>query len=230
MAGVGVIRSLGVKPRVRQSLLKKYRSRGHRNSNLWLVFSVKTARDWIIDSDVRLIYWLLYLESHPDVKSFDLEPEIAHSSRGTPRARIDAEVVYQDGHVEWHRISDTEASDQLADDLAHQFNRPLRILSRNEFGHRNQEAMHWLTALAYAAVLRHEAHQPTVNALASLLHQNPTGGTVKDILETLAHHDQAVLLGTIIRLAIAGTIFLDMKQKPFGYLTEWKAHVAEVAA
>ena len=81
--------------RIGQSLLKKYRSRGHRNSNLWLVFSVNTARDWIIDSDVRLIYWLLYLESHPDVQSFNLEPEIAHSSRGTPRARIDAEVVYQ---------------------------------------------------------------------------------------------------------------------------------------
>lgn len=228
-------RALGPKSRARQSLLKRYRSRGHRNSNLWLVFSVKTARDWIVDSDVRLIYWLLHLESNPDVQSFDLEPEITHSSsRGAPRSRIDAQVLYKDGHVEWHRISDITASvqssqaDQLADALARECNRPLRLISRSELSHRNLEAMHWLTALAYAAVLRNETNQPPVNALAALLHQNPAGGTVKEILEALTHHDQAILLGIIIRLAIAGTIHLDLTKKPFGYLTEWQAHVTEV--
>lgn len=227
--------ALGPKSRARQSLLKRYRSRGHRNSNLWLVFSVKTARDWIVDSDVRLIYWLLHLESNPDVQSFDLDPEItSHSSRGVPRTRIDAEVLYKDGHAEWHRISDTAVSgqpsqaDQLADALASKCSRPLRLISRSELSHRNQEAMHWLTALAYAAVLRNETNQPTVNALATLLHQNPAGGTVKEILEMLTHHDQATLVGIIIRLAITGTIHLDLTKKPFGYLTEWQAHVTEV--
>ncbi|MET3139971.1 hypothetical protein AAKU61_004355 [Undibacterium sp. GrIS 1.2] len=52
-----------------------YRGRGHQNSNLWLVYSVKTQRDWILPSDRQLVHWIHYLETNPLVKWFDLAPE-----------------------------------------------------------------------------------------------------------------------------------------------------------
>jgi hypothetical protein len=81
-----------------------YRGRGHRNTNLSLVYSVKTNRDWIVNNDRRLVHWLTFLQSDPSVKWFDLDPS-RDGEASVARANVDCVEVHRvDGGKEWHRV------------------------------------------------------------------------------------------------------------------------------
>ena len=56
--------------RQRARVLETYRSRGHRNSNLWLVYSVKRDDDLLLHSDRGLVHWLAFLETDPSIVGF----------------------------------------------------------------------------------------------------------------------------------------------------------------
>jgi hypothetical protein len=43
----------------RTNVIRAYRSRGRANRNLWLVYSPKTDRGWILGSDRHLVHWIL---------------------------------------------------------------------------------------------------------------------------------------------------------------------------
>lgn len=66
---------MSLKSSLRQSVIGAYRARGRGNSNLWLVYSPKTDTDWLIPSDRQLVHWLYFLESNPEVRSFNLAPD-----------------------------------------------------------------------------------------------------------------------------------------------------------
>src|SRR5690606_23397495 len=70
MAGVQTLPS-----RQRARVLEAYRGRGHRNSNLWLVYSVKQDQDLLLHSDRSMVHWLTFLESDPDVTGFAPIPD-----------------------------------------------------------------------------------------------------------------------------------------------------------
>jgi hypothetical protein len=70
MAGVQTLPS-----RQRARVLEAYRGRGHRNSNLWLVYSVKQDQDLLLHSDRSLVHWLTFLEGDPDVTGFAPIPD-----------------------------------------------------------------------------------------------------------------------------------------------------------
>lgn len=102
MAGIG----RSPRSKLRRSIPDIYRARGHRVNNLWLVYSPKTDRDWLLPSDRQLVHWLVFLESDRDVLSFDLAPDpvISHDEIESRATELDAIAIYRDRHVEWHEV------------------------------------------------------------------------------------------------------------------------------
>lgn len=227
--------SSGQSPRstLRRSIRDAYRARGRGNSNLWLVYSVKTNRDWLLPSDRQLVHWLYYLESNPEVASFDLAPEPIISiddkeSRGT---ELDAIVVYNDGHKEWHEVkagdrsNPTHRSQLLAEAAAaHKEGVKFSVFSDQELRPIARTAIRWIKPLSYAAVLRGQQHTPCRVGLATYLSGNQTG-TVETVLKELPHFDQAVVLGMMVRLAVKDNVLhFDLSRRSFGLQTAWKIH------
>jgi hypothetical protein len=109
-------------------------SRGKLSFNLWYVYSPKNQRDWVLDSDLAYDYYV-YLESHPDVASYDLqlEPELVKVGPDNHRTTFDANVFFRDGsREEW----EFKNSDELADESAirAQQQRDAQIASAEERG------------------------------------------------------------------------------------------------
>lgn len=227
--------SPGISPKsaLRKSLLKSYRARGHGNNNLWLAFSVKTDRDWILPSDRHLIHWLYYLETNPDVVSFDLASDgvISPGCNQICSTEIDAVVVYRSGQILWHEVkarksvSSEEKSlfrvqDQVAADTSAKY---LRFDDQDFVGEPMRIGLRWLKPLAYAEVIRGQELNHYRFALATYCNYEQ-GGTVKGLLEALRPLDPAILLGMLTRFAIGNVLTLNLPKSPFGPETRWHSN------
>ncbi|HYD80316.1 MAG TPA: hypothetical protein VEC06_10945 [Paucimonas sp.] len=152
-------------PRSKQRLhiFDSYRGRGHRNNNLFLVYSIKTNRDWILPSDRQFVHWIHFLETNHQVKTFDLAPELVVSTddkevRGT---ELDAEVVLRDGTKEWHEVKSAEseietARSQLLAQAAASSKEGVkyRVYTDRDLRPHVATSIRWLRAIAFAATLR----------------------------------------------------------------------------
>lgn len=52
----------------RLRIIDTYRGLARRNTNLFLIYSIKMDRDWMISGDRPFVHWIYYLETDPDVK------------------------------------------------------------------------------------------------------------------------------------------------------------------
>lgn len=215
---------------LRGSLSKVYRARGKKVNNLWLVYSVKTDRDWLLPSDRQLIHWLYFLEANPEVVAFDLAPEpvLSLDDKEQRATELDAIVIFRDRHVEWHEVkagialSPTNRSQFLAQATAAQeAGAKYRIINDMELRPIVRVAMRWKKALGFAAILRGQEQNSCRIALATYF-QERQSGYVRNILSELKGFDQAVVLGMLVRLAIGGIIHLDLERQTFGLTTPWR--------
>lgn len=219
-----------LKSTLRKSVMDIYRSRGHSRSNLWLVYSVKTDRDWMLPSDRQLIHWLYFLETNPKVASFNLAPEpiISHDDIETRATELDAKVLNRDGTEEWHEvksgkvINPTDESQMQAQTSAASLARvPYIRFNDKDFKPIVKVALRWLKALSFASAIRNQDHNPCRTVLALLL-KDRNSGDVGSLLKSMSEFDDQVVLGMIVRLAIEGTIDLNLKTRSFGLTTPWK--------
>lgn len=225
----------GVSPRatLRRSLLSIYRARGHCVANLWMVYSVKTDRDWILPSDRQLIHWLYYLETNSDVSTFDLAPDpvVSLDETETRATELDAIAVYKDGHIEWHEvkanISQTgqeRSQHQAQAHAATSENVCYRRFTDEDFaGIPAKVSLRWLKPIAYAEVIRGQECIPYRTALAAYC-RDRRSGTVVDLVSDLGTLDPPTLLGVVARFAISGIISLDLLRAPFGPYTKWSCN------
>src|ERR1700761_2010929 len=134
--------------RQRANVLQAYRSRGRMNRNLWLVYSQKTNRDWILRSDRHLVHWVLSLETDPEVQTFQLEPSSPISSATKDvSADADAFVVRSDGTREHHKLLLGRPQEPTAGAQSHPENEdalPVRVFTEADLSSRGAEAMRWL--------------------------------------------------------------------------------------
>jgi hypothetical protein len=216
--------------RARHSIPEAYRARGRGVNNLWLVYSVKTDRDWILPSDRQLVHWLYFLESDPQVVSFDLAPEpiLSNDDKEQRATELDAIVVFRDRHVEWHEVKEglkLKAGDRsqfLAQETAAQkAGAKYRIINDTELRPNSRVAMRWMKALGFAAAIRGQEQNSCRIALTSCLHSLKSG-YIQTIISELEGFDQAVVLGMCVRLAISGAIHLDLAERTFGLATRWR--------
>jgi hypothetical protein len=217
--------------RQRQSIQKMYRARGRQNHNLWLVYSVKTDRDWVLSSDSELIHWVCNLEAESTVRSFDLTPEAVHAfDANEPRStELDAVVDYENGRREWHEIKagtllDTEPARsqfQAQSAAAHQRGIIYRRFTAAELKPLAPLAVRWLNAIAFAAAIRDLSLAPTTLALLQTLRRLQEG-EVNDLLIALALHDRMAVAGLLIRLTLQRSVALDLSEREFGLTTAWR--------
>lgn len=226
--------NLGLSPRstLRRSIPEAYRARGRRKNNLWLVYSAKTDRDWLLPSDRQLVHWLAFLEANPDVLTFDLAPEpvLSHDDTEQRATELDAIAVYRDRHVEWHEVKagtvrqDSDRSQFLAQGAAaSEAGATYHIFNDEDLRPKARLAIRWLKAVGFAAAIRAQEHGPCRSALAAYV-RDREGGNVRSVISELKNHDPAVVLGMLVRLSVSGTIHLDLEERSFGLGTRWRAY------
>lgn len=215
---------------LRRSIPEAYRARGHRVNNLWLVYSVKTDRDWILPSDRQLVHWVAILETDPDIVTFDLAPElvVSRDDRETRATELDATAVFRDHHVEWHEVkagTERQAADRsqfiAQETAAHEAGAQYRIFNDVELGPKAREAVRWLKAIGFASAIRGQEHNACRIALATCL-DTFKSGHIRTIIGHLNGFDPPIVYGMLVRFAITGIIRLDLSERSFGLATRWR--------
>ena len=214
----------------RRAVLEAYRARGKRNANLWLIYSVKTDRDWLLQSDRELVHWIIFLETDRRVATFDLAPEpmLSHDASEARATEPDALVQTVDGHIEFHevkagRLIDESARPQLLAQSsgAQTLGVAYKFFCDIDLAPHCKTAVRWLKPIAYAATIRDQAHASCRDALLAIA-SSDRKGTVRSVLHALPHFDPSVVLGLLARLAIRGPLQLDLTRRSFGYTTSWE--------
>jgi hypothetical protein len=213
----------------RRAVLSAYRARQKRNANLWLVYSVKTDRDWLLQSDRELVHWIVFLETDPRVATFDLAPEpiLSYDASETRATEPDALVQTVDGHTELHEvkagrvIEDSARSQLLAQSAGAQARgAAYRVFCDTQLAPHRKTAVRWLKAIAYAAPLRDQTHASCRDALLAHL-RGSRQGSVRSVLGALPQFDAPLVLGLLVRQVIHGHLQLDLNRRSFGYATCW---------
>lgn len=220
-----------LKSSLRKSVIGAYRARGTGNNNLWLVFSIKTNQDWLIPSDRQLIHWLYFLETNPDVQTFDLAPEpiLSNDDVEIRATELDATVINRDGSIEWHEVK----AGKNSSDVNHESQKRAQINAANiarasykRFNDSDLESkikvsLRWLKAIGFASAIRDQEHIPCRTSLAVAIKELKSGD-IKSILNELEGYETTIVLGLLVRFAIEGFINLDLTNRTFGLLTNWK--------
>ncbi len=222
-----------IKSSLRKSVIETYRARGKGLNNIWLVYSHKTKRDWILPSDRQLIHWLYYLESNPEVKTFNLpfEKIISRDDDGIKATILDAEVENYNNGIEWHEVKagtskcDPEHISQMQAQINATKNLKIKYLrfNDNQLKPKVKVALRWFKAISYVAAIRDQELLSCRTTLISVI-QKLKKGTLKSILEVMDNYEESVVLGMVVRLSIENVITLDLHERTFGYCTQWKLY------
>lgn len=209
-------KSSTLKSKQRSRVLDAYRARGRKNNSLWLVYSIKTKRDWLLTSDRQLVHWLVFLEAEPSVKDFNIEIDGDDSKNS-----VYVTVAYVHGGNEKHIIGGMRTSGLLhgATDIG-MATETARFFTDEELKPKVPIAMRWHKALAYASVLRDYEHLPMRLALIPIL-TSLQSGTLREILDNSLEFDQALVIGMFVRIAVEGFIEIDLTRHGIAFKTQW---------
>ena len=91
--------------KLRKAVFEACGQRAEHASNLWLVYSARRDRQWVLTSDVEYLHFLC-LEFDPAVLEFDLkpEPQIVRLREEDRKTTFDAIVRFRDGHTECREL------------------------------------------------------------------------------------------------------------------------------
>lgn len=208
-----------LKSQQRQHVLAKYRGRGHRNNQLWLLYSYKTRRDWIINSDHELVYWLSYLETHCEVKSFDLAPQTlpfeAH------KALKFFKVELQNGTMQWHIIYSCSPDLTSSTEQSIPEHEAVIVCDHETIRLKAALAVRWLKPIAFVAAIRDQSLTPIHLALIDVVKEIKSG-TILDMIKMMQGFDLPSVYGLIVRFCILGYIEIDLSVRPFSFWSEWR--------
>lgn len=204
--------------RQRARVLETYRGRGHRNSNLWLVYSVKQNQDILLHSDRSLVHWLAFLETDPTVLGFrPVTDQLASQMQVSPAAATILERP--DRQLEVHLIAcgnqEMETIETGVGPAA------IRVISEEELQNLSRIALRWLKAIGYAGLYRFRDLTPVLNELIpSLIRLN--SGRVDDLFADLPGFDRAALYAALVKSAIEGTVELDLTSHGLCGTSAWQ--------
>ncbi|SIT49461.1 conserved hypothetical protein [Paraburkholderia piptadeniae] len=207
----------------RANVMRAYRYRGHRNRQLYLVYSVKTNRDWIVSSDYRFLHWITYLETNPEVVSFELSDDIVDPDTAGERPNVHALVTTRDSRIVGHRIvpdgciADQEAARPTSFDSANE----VQLIREADLRSGATVAMRWAKVIGFAAVLR-DQRLVSETVLVSRTARELETGTVRQIVDAVPDVDDAFVKGLVARLAIAAWLRLDLSRTGYTLDTPWR--------
>lgn len=204
--------------RQRARVLETYRGRGHRNSNLWLVYSVKQNQDILLHSDRSLVHWLAFLESDPTVLGFrPIADELAAQLKANPATATILERPNR--QLEVHLIGGGER--EMASIETRAGPAMIRIISEDELQDRSRIALRWLKAIGYAGLYRSRDLTPALDELIPLIIRRRCG-LVDELFADIPGFDRAALYAALVKLAIEGVVELDLKSHGLCGSTAWQ--------
>jgi hypothetical protein len=179
---------------------------------------VKTARDWVFNSNRHFLHWIAYLEADHEVETFELATTQAGSNAlsGGVGEDFDAKVYLRNGGVVWHKIVTGELPAHGPSELK----RNVRIVTEEDIRSRSLMSMRWLKVICFAGALRSE-RQAAITAAVLQIIRSREHGVVRDILEPLQSYDDATVKGVLARLAIKDALVLDLSEAGFTPETPW---------
>lgn len=206
-------------------VLTAYRSRGRGNRNLWLVYSHKTRRDWILGSDRHLVHWVVFLETNPEVRTFTIEPEVRRfdGADGVQEQRADATAELCSGLREYHvlMLSSTAEGKRptVASEGGHSSSN-CRIFTEADLFPLGAEAMRWLKLINYCAAIRDEEQEEATLACIAAMRKIDCG-TLGNVLEALPDFDPQAVIGVFSRMVIQNDIAIDLSSSSFNFSLQW---------
>ena len=228
-----------LKSRARSRLWQKYQHRGRHNSNLWLYYSPKTARDWIVSSDDALRH-ALWLEASPEVVRFDLNPlEIIVNVAGDAhKAQFDALVWYRDGNPEAREVkavaeaanpknSRTIHQREAQQAAARQIGANRRVITADDLKPHATLIANWWRVVAFIAATRDYPMGEMQQSAALKLHAQPDS-TLGHLMQAVAQTDRAAFLSAVFRLHQQGLFKTDLDSAPLSLSTRiWREGVTK---
>ncbi|WP_139379437.1 hypothetical protein [Zoogloea sp. LCSB751] len=214
---------------IRNSVRDLYKQRAHKNENIWLIYSLKTDRDWLLTSDRELVLCLGYLESNPNIEHYEINPEISKDrSYRIPRAVTASARTYA-GEVEWYFVMSDSVGDAVITETAdasmeHPSRPKCNFITTADLKSKATLAVRWLNILSFGAELRNLVGSPklaahesaTMSAVTAIRH-----GTIRSLLNDLHMFDEMLILGLIVKFACKGKVVLALEKRCFGNHTEW---------
>jgi hypothetical protein len=207
----------------RHRVFEAYRGRGQRMNSLWLVYSVKIDRDWILTSDRQLVHWLCFLETDPTVRGYMFDPDQIESHPSVRGVLVNK----YDGCEEIHEVHCGDSARARSRTVANGKNIPdvdvkrIRAFCDADLKPIGPRAMRWMKALAFAAALRDQQHIPLQVSMIVALEERHSG-VVEDVVNALTGYELPIVLGMLVRLCIKRYIELDLNTISFCYQTPWR--------
>lgn len=206
--------------RQRARVLETYRSRGHRNSNLWLAYSVKQDQDLLLHSDRSLVHWLAFLETDPSVVGFrPITDELSAQLKVGPGA---ATILERRGRgLEVHLLAGGQPTVTAVETGVGPAR--VRAISAEELQAHARVALRWLKAIGYVGLFRFRDMTAVRNQLVPCIMRR-VSGKVDDLVEDLPGFDRAALYAALVTAAIEGNVELDLTTHGLCGASRWKQH------
>lgn len=202
----------------RARVLETYRGRGHRNSNVWLVYSIKQNLDLLMHSDRSLVHWLAFLETDPSVVGFrPITEELSAELKVGPASATLLER--RNRQLEIHLLTDGQNATRTIETGVGPAT--VRAITGDELETHSKIALRWLKAISYAGLFRFRDMTVVSNQLAPCVMQR-VQGTVDELFDELHGFDRAALYAALVTAAIRGIVELDLAPHGLCGASRWK--------
>lgn len=216
--------------RLRGKLAAAYGQRGHHNSSLWYVYSPRTDRDWVLQSDLCFEHFVL-TEADSLVIDVNYAPALEVPTLGS--VKFAAIVHYSDGAVQWHYVSNESpkpnseeaAQHLLLCDAAEHAGAQLQSIDKQLLNQNPQRLWNWQRAIAWMTAARGTALAPYMTELATLIHARESA-TLGEIVELGSKELFALYAAAAFRLVQRGDLISDLDEHPISMTTTFFARGA----
>lgn len=216
--------------RLRGKLAAAYGQRGHHNSSLWYVYSPRTDRDWVLQSDLCFEHFVL-TEADSSVLDVNYAPELEVPTLGP--IKFAAIVHYSDGAVQWHHVSneplkpnsEESAQQLLLCDAAEHAGAQLQCIDQQLLNQNPQRLWNWQRAIAWMTAARGTALAPYMTELATFIHAREST-TLSEIVELGSKELFALYAAAAFRLVQRGDLISDLDEHPISMMTTFVARGA----
>lgn len=187
--------------------------------NIWLVYSWRTDRQWVLRSDLQYLHFLA-IEFNADVLKFDLAPAPAGEDTEAKEAAptFDAVVTFRDGHKEYRRMRvpsiDSDGRD-VPDDPA-RFERAAaavggtyRLIRPDTLEPKRVRIQNSLRMLRFISAARQTSLVSARNSVMAYLKGAPAA-TLQSLVDQLHDAPPAEVLAAAFQLVGRGRVQLDM--------------------
>ncbi len=213
-----------------ESPAKAQDERGRMPYNIWYVFSPKTKRDYILESDTALDHFFL-LEADPTVESYEIHPETMTAMAGQEVRRTQFDVLVKlrsgrpqlrdlrtDAHEEVspsHRESERRATREA---IASQAGFDYLVVDEPSLKAHYLLICNWRRAVAFLAAAREISLDSYRNEIMAAVARNGAA-EIGRLLEGTAKADEPLYLAAIFERLQHSALVSDLHLKPLSMLT-----------